>query len=1013
MSDNKWQFWIDRGGTFTDIVACRPDGTFRVHKLLSENPEQYSDAALAGIRYFLGVGRDDAVPVEKIAAVKMGTTVATNALLERKGEDVALITNRGFKDALEIGYQNRPDIFALQVSRAQPLYSQVVEISGRLSASGQEIEPLDLCDTLEKLRVLFDSGIRSVAIVLLHGYRFNHHETVVAKLAKEAGFSQISVSHRVSPMIKYVNRGHTTVVDAYLSPVLRHYVTMVERELPGVDLQFMQSFGGLTSSQMFQGKDAILSGPAGGIVGAVKVSQAAGFSKIIGFDMGGTSTDVSHFAGEYERSLETEVAGVRMCVPMLSIHTVAAGGGSIVSYSDGRLRVGPESAGANPGPACYRRGGPLTVTDCNLLLGRLQAGFFPKVFGPNADMGLDMAIVEKRFAELAEKTGESVEKLAFGALEIAVANMVNAIKTISVQRGYDLKDYTLTCFGGAGGQHACQVADALGIGRILLHPYAGVLSAFGMGLAEIRERQDRTIERLFSPETSLEKEYRDLEDHLEKRLLEQNQTVFKCRRRLQLRYQGSDTALEVMFADDFAKVKREFTASHEQHFGFALEEAPLIVASISVELVVEKELIGGDAIDVPCNLEVDLLPCGEVSLYVDGDWRQVPFYKRHTLKPGERVEGPALILEQTATIVIEPGWCACLQNSGDLELTRSGGIYENISVSVDKDHVDPVCLELFNNRFKNIAEQMGAILANTAHSVNIKERLDFSCAIFDAEGRLVANAPHVPVHLGSMGESIRTVIRKVGAELSPGDVYALNNPYDGGTHLPDITVVTPLFIDNEIRFYVASRGHHADIGGISPGSMPANSCHIMEEGLLLDCVALVKDGGFQEGMLQKLFSSARNPAQNLADLRAQIAANQKGVQELLLLCRQEGVDVVTFYMEQLLGVAEKAVKRLLAKLVGGEFHYTLDNGARVSLQITIDRSREIMKFDFSGSSEILDDNFNAPVSICRAAVLYVLRTLIDEDIPLNDGFLRPIIFEIPDNSFLKPRYPAAVVAGNV
>ncbi len=1008
-----WQFWIDRGGTFTDIVACLPDGELKTHKLLSENPEQYSDAAIAGIRYFLGIEKNQQIPVEKIKAVKMGTTVATNALLERKGEAVALITNRGFKDALQIGYQNRPDIFALEIHRPEPLYSQSVEISGRLDINGQEIEPLSLPHTQKKLQALFDQGIRSLAIVLLHGYRFNQHEKAVADMARQIGFSQISVSHQVSPMVKYVNRGQTTVVDAYLSPVLRHYVEQVEKELPGVDLQFMQSLGGLTSAHLFQGKDAILSGPAGGIIGAVKVSQQAGYQNIIGFDMGGTSTDVSHFSGEYERTLETEIAGVKMCVPMLSIHTVAAGGGSVISYEDERLRVGPESAGADPGPASYRRGGPLTVTDCNVLLGRIQPDYFPKVFGSHADLSLDQSCVQEKFQALAEKSGESIEKLASGALEIAVSNMANAIKTISVQRGYDLNDYILTCFGGAGGQHACQVADALFIRKILLHPYAGVLSAFGMGLAEIRERQDRTIEQPFSKGMALEEEYLSLETPLQEKLLQQNQIHFQRKRRLQLRYQGSNTALEVSFDGELSSAQALFEASHQQHFGFILKETPLVVASISVELIGAMETIEYCFNKSRDKDKASVKPLDTVSLYSDGTWQQVPVYQRQNLITKQIIKGPALILEKIGTIVVEPEWQACLTEVGNLELSRPNPAQQEHSEAFDVNYVDPVRLELFNNRFKSIAEQMGVTLANTAHSVNIKERLDFSCALFDAEGQLIANAPHVPVHLGSMGESIRAVIQKVGSQLQAGDVYALNNPYAGGTHLPDITVVTPLFINQKIRFYVASRGHHADIGGISPGSMPANSRHIDEEGLLLDCVALVKNGQFLEGELQRLFSVARNPEQNLADLRAQIAANQKGIQELRLLCDQSGTDVVSFYMSHILDAAEKMVRRLLPTLSNGTFCYAMDHGAEVCLKVTINREQETMELDFKGTSARLDNNFNAPASICRAATLYVLRTLIDEDIPLNDGFLRPVILNIPKGSFLNPCYPAAVVAGNV
>ncbi len=1016
MTQAKWQFWIDRGGTFTDIVALDPQGKLHTHKLLSENPEQYRDAAIAGIRLFLDAPEPVSIPVERIACVKMGTTVATNALLERKGEPVALITNRGFADALEIGYQNRPDIFALKVDAPKPLYETSMEIDGRLDANGKEIEPLDLEQVKGQLQTLKQKGFDAVAIVLLHAYLNPEHEQTVSKLAEETGFGQISTSHQSSALIKYIARGRTAVVDAYLSPILRRYVQQVADELPGVDLQFMQSHGGLTAASNFQGKDAILSGPAGGIVGAVTTAQQAGHDKIIGFDMGGTSTDVSHYAGVYERSFETEVAGVQMRVPMLDIHTVAAGGGSIVKALQGELQVGPESAGANPGPAAYRRGGPLTVTDCNVLLGRIQPQHFPAVFGPDADQPLDLDAVRQTFSKLAEELELSPETVAEGALKIAVEHMASAIEKISTQRGYDVKDYTLVSFGGAGGQHACAVADKLGMSKVLLHPYSGVLSAYGMGLAKKSHIETRSYGLELQKLDEIDSQILEQTQQACSKLREQNETPAETKITLHLHYRGSDTLLDLNFDSALSPndYEAQFAKQHRRQFGFVQTDVPVVINSISIEAASQAH----SPENCPIESDQPAQPIETVRLYAGGQWHSAPVYQRPAISLEQKIHGPALILEDTGTLVIEPDWCAQLQSDGQLLLQQTtAAVKEHSSDTTDSKQPDPIQLALFNNRFMAIAEQMGATLAKTAHSVNIKERLDFSCALFDAQGQLIANAPHVPVHLGSMGESVKAVIHKVGDSLRDGDAYALNNPYAGGTHLPDITLISPVFVDGELQFFVASRGHHADVGGLTPGSMPAASQHIEQEGVLLDCVPLVKQGVFQTDLISRLFTEAKYPVrnlnQNLNDLHAQIAANQRGIQGLVELCGNVGVETVTDYMTHVLNHAEQAVIKLLPELKSGEFCYPTDQGSKVCVNIQKAPAGQKLIIDFSGSSDQQNNNFNAPHAITRAATLYVLRTLIDQPIPLNDGFLRPVELIVPKGSMLNPSYPAAVVAGNV
>jgi len=1033
----KWQFWIDRGGTFTDVIAVDPEEQLHTYKLLSENPEQYQDAAIAGIRHFLKIDDGQPIPAEKIQCVKMGTTVATNALLERKGETVTFITNQGFKQALEIGYQNRPDIFALNVQTPRPLYANSIEVAGRLNAQGEELASLNEKQTRQQLQLLKDQDVKAIAIVLLHSYLNPKHEQQIAGWAKEIGFEQISTSHEASALIKYISRGRTTVVDAYLSPILKRYVNQVASALPGVDLQFMQSHGGLTDAKQFQGKDAILSGPAGGIVAAVKTAQHAGFKKLIGFDMGGTSTDVSHYAGLFERSFETEVAGTQMRVPMLDIHTVAAGGGSIIETLHDELRVGPDSAGANPGPASYRRGGPLTVTDCNVLLGRLQPQHFPAVFGQNANQPLDVEAVKARFETLSNQLKLPAESLAEGALDIAVENMANAVQKISTQRGYDLKDYTLVSFGGAGGQHACAVADKLGIQQVLLHPYSGVLSAYGMGLAQKRVIETRSygkpIEELKIPSNSIDSIQAGMNTQTDQACLlleQQNESVGEVVTTLHLHYLGSDTLLDIELCDNkvidepvIHDYKAQFALQHQQQFGFVQANTPIMINSVSVEAVSTAHEL--PTTPKPRNqTEQACIPIETVNTYLDGDWKNIPVYQRDLLTPAQTITGPALILESTGTLFIADNWQAILQKDSQLLLEKQSVAHLEKSQRHQKLNLskpDPIQLSLFNNRFMSIAEQMGATLAKTAHSVNIKERLDFSCAIFDIDGQLIANAPHVPVHLGSMGESVKTVIqREKNGEIPPlktWDAYVLNNPYAGGTHLPDITLISPVFVKGKAKFYVASRGHHADVGGLTPGSMPANSTHIEHEGVLLDCLLAVKGGEFQLSSLTQAFTQARYPVrnltQNLNDLQAQIAANQQGISGLIELCNQYSLEIVENYMQHVLDHAEHAVKALIPNLKSGHFSYQTDQDTQVSVTITTHPETETATIDFSASSTQQNNNFNAPYSITRAATLYVLRTLINQPIPLNDGFLRPIHLIVPEGSMLNPKYPAAVVAGNV
>jgi 5-oxoprolinase (ATP-hydrolysing) len=1023
MTAASWQFWIDRGGTFTDIVARDPAGRLTTHKLLSENPERYRDAAIAGIRGILGLSPDAPIPPGVVDAVKMGTTVATNALLERKGERVLLVTNRGLGDALRIGNQARPRLFDLNVRLPSMLYEDVVEIAGRVGVDGAEVEPLDEAAARDAFAAARARGIAACAIVLMHAWKYPAHEQRLAELAREAGFTQVSASHAVSPLLRLVPRGDTAVVDAYLSPILRRYVDQVAAELGGTRLYFMQSNGGLAEAAGFQGKDAILSGPAGGIVGAARTAAMAGFDRIIGFDMGGTSTDVALYAGEFERAFETEVAGVRVRAPMMSINTVAAGGGSILHFDGARMRVGPDSAGADPGPACYRRGGPLTVTDANVCVGKVQPKHFPAIFGPNGDLPLDADTVATQFAALAgavaEATGtqRTAQQVAEGFLQIAVANMANAIKQVSVQKGHDATRFALACFGGAGGQHACLVADALGMETVLIHPFAGVLSAYGMGLADQAVLREQAVERPLQPDAMAD--LIGIADRLANEAATElaaqgaDAARIATRRAAQLRYAGTEAALAVPLTDA-ADMEAAFTKAHRTRFGFATPGRALTVEAITVEATAAGETIVEP--DLPARQSGAPAIIDTVTIFTAGAAHDAPVFDRDALLAADRIAGPALIREANATTVIEPGWTAELTPRNHLILRRTEALPSRVAPGSEKP--DPVLLEMFNNLFMNVAEQTGAVLQNTSMSVNIKERLDFSCAIFDATGALVANAPHVPVHLGAMGESVRTVLTHRGATLKPGDVVALNNPFNGGTHLPDITVITPVFADDgrSIRFFVGSRGHHADIGGLTPGSTPPHSHTLEDEGVIIDDFLLVDGGNFREAEFRALLAGAKYPARspdvNVADIKAQIAANEKGVQELTRVVSDYGWPTVSAYMRHVMDNAEESVRRVLARIGDGHFDYTMDDGAPLRVSVRVDRETRSAVVDFTGTAPARTNNFNAPPAVTRAVVLYVFRCMVGEDIPLNDGCLKPIELVIPPGTFLSPPPGSAVVAGN-
>ena len=989
---------IDRGGTFTDVVAERADGSIAVAKLLSVDPGRYEDAAAEAVRRLTGIAGDPLPPLD----IRIGTTVATNALLERAGERTLLAITRGFGDALTIGYQDRPDIFARAIRRPPPLAARVVEIDERVDVDGAVVRPLDLVGAEAGLRDAFAAGLRSVAIVLVHGWRYPAHEAALADLAEAIGFTQISVGHRVSPLIRLIARGDTTVADAYLSPVLRRYVEGLKRALPGSSPLFMQSSGGLVDARAFSGKDALLSGPAGGIVGMAAAARAAGASRVIGFDMGGTSTDVSLWAGDYERRQEAVIGGVRVSAPMLRIDTVAAGGGSICRFDGGRFQVGPASAGADPGPACYRRGGPLTVTDCNLLLGKIRADAFPAVFGATGDRPLDRAAAAARLDalldEVAAATGARPAPMAAaaGLVDIAVANMAGAIKAVSVARGHDPAGYALMSFGGAGGQHACLIADALGMTTVLVHPLAGVLSALGIAIADRRSVRQQTL-GVPLPDPAWRVALARLADAARADLPGASDTVATAH----LRYARTDQGIDVRVAAD-ADMAAAFAAAHRERFGFLGDDA-LVVERLQVEAVAP-----GTPLALPAPAGSDEAP-ESVELFMAGEGHVASLHRRAALAAGREITGPALIVDATSTTAVEPSWTATVLADGTLRLTRTA---PRTAAAADAA-VDPVRLAIFAGLFMGLAEEMGSALQRSAASVNIRERLDFSCALFDAGGHLIANAPHIPVHLGSMGDCVRSLMASRPV-MHAGEVYALNDPFRGGTHLPDITLVQPVFAGGERpAFFVAARGHHADVGGLSPGSMPADSRTIHDEGVVLSDVLVVADGVLREAELRALFAGARNPDQNIADLAAQVAACARGAAGLERLVAEQGLAVVAGYMDHVQDHAEALAHRLIRDLSDGSFAYEMDNGAVVRVAVRVDRDAGAVTVDFTGTSDQRPGNTNAPLAVVRAAVLYVLRTLVSDDAPLNDGFLRPVTLIVPAGSMLNPHFPAAVVAGNV
>ncbi|HUF86620.1 MAG TPA: hydantoinase B/oxoprolinase family protein [Thermohalobaculum sp.] len=1024
-ANGPWDFWIDRGGTFTDVVARRPDGELLTRKLLSDNPEHYEDAALQAIRDFLGLGPSEPIPAGRVRQVKMGTTVATNALLERKGDPTVLVITRGLADQLRIAYQNRPDIFARRIELPEMLYSRVIEADERIRADGTVERALDEETLRAELADAYDSGIRAAAIVFLHGYRHTEHEARAARIARDAGFTQVSVSHEVSPLMKLVSRGDTTVVDAYLSPILRRYIDRIAEAFKGDTagkLMFMQSNGGLTDARMFQGKDAILSGPAGGVVGVVRTSEIAGFEKIIGFDMGGTSTDVCHYAGAYERVLLTQIAGVRMRAPMMNIHTVAAGGGSILQFDGTRLRVGPQSAGASPGPAAYGRGGPLAVTDANIMVGKLRPEFFPAIFGAGADSPLDAEATERAFEGMAREIGKEPAEVADGFLRIAVENMANAIKKISVQQGHDVTEYCLSVFGGAGAQHACRIADVLGIETCLVHPKASLLSAYGMGLADIRASREQAVEAVLDEEsraeaeTLIERLAADARKEVEGQGVEPGK--IHVNRTAMLKIKGTDTALGVPFGA-VAEMREGFGRAHRARFGFAAPDKPLVLEAVTVEAIGEAADLAEPTLETASRDEAEIAVAKTASFYSEGAWHEARFVKREAMRPGDRLTGPAVLVEPHTSIVVEPGWRAEVTRHDHVLLTRVAEI-EDADVGT---RADPVMLEVFNNLYMSIAEQMGAVLENTAVSVTIKERLDFSCAVFDAEGDLIANAPHMPVHLGSMAASVRTIM-ELNPDMAPGDVYVLNAPYNGGTHLPDVTVVTPVWNDegSEVLFYVSARGHQTDVGGLTPGSMPPDSRVVEDEGVLIDNFKLVDLGRFREEAVRKLLTEAkypaRNPDENIADLKAQVAACEKGAAELRRMVEHFGLDVVQAYMGHVQRNAEELVRRRIMALKDSGFVYEMDpdyDGAprAIHVKITVDHEKRAATVDFTGTTAQLATNYNAPEPVTRAAVLYVFRCLVDEPIPMNEGVMQPLEVILPKGTMLSPEYPAAVIAGNV
>ena len=1024
VSADGWRFWVDRGGTFTDVVARLPDGRLDALKLLSAVPGRYDDATLSGIQALLR--RHDAVDA-RIERVRVGTTVATNALLERRGARTLLVTTAGLGDALAIGTQERPQLFRRHIELPTPLYERVVEARERLDADGGVLEALDEASLSGLLAAARRDGLESVAIVFLHAWRHPAHEQAAARLARQAGFTTVVVSHEVAPLEGYVARGQTTVAEAFLAPLITRYVATLEQGLcalgTGIGLELMQSHGGLAPAAAFRGTNGVLSGPAGGLVGMVQTGRGAGFDRLIGFDMGGTSTDVSLYDGAYPRRVELSIGGVRLAVPALDVHTVAAGGGSLLRFEAGRLAVGPGSAGAVPGPASYGRGGGLALTDCHVLLGRLRPQCLPSVFGASGDQPLDADVVRRQFSALAKQiaaaTGEAYtsETTAEGFLTVAIDTIANAIKHVSLKEGQDPAQFALSCFGGAAGQVACRVAEALDVATIIIHPLAGVLSAVGIGLAEPRVVRRGTLGRALDAAGVAAAEALADTVAAEARPALGDGPEAARRTLAELRLADSEVALPVDLADP-AAMRAAFLAAYARRFGYAPPaDAPLLIAAVSIELVGAGDRAQLRAPDIAASATA----ARAVPMWVDGAWRDVALIERAALAAGARLAGPAIVVDPTATTVIEAGWTAEHRAGGELVLTR---LAPRLRRAPDPRRADPVLLEVFAGLYAHVAEQMGAVLRQTASSVNIRERLDYSCALFDAGGRLIANAPHMPVHLGSMGASVRAVMARHGDGIRAGDAFLVNSPYAGGTHLPDLTVVSPVHADGSATpaFWVASRAHHADVGGITPGSMPPFSHRIDEEGALFDGERIVAGGRFDEALVRTHLQAgpwpARNVTRNLADLAAQLAANARGAEELARLTRLHGTELVTAYMGHVCANAEARVRSALRGLaIAGRpavrHERELDGGERLVVTLAVDAGTGTARIDFTGTSMQSPNNFNAPRAVCTAAVLYVLRTLVDTDIPLNEGCLAPLELVIPPGSMLDPRPPAAVVAGNV
>ncbi|HEX4712907.1 hydantoinase B/oxoprolinase family protein [Phenylobacterium sp.] len=1029
--DRCWRFWIDRGGTFTDVigqvVGGPSDSAETSLKLLSASPA-YPDAAVEAMRRILGVGPGEPFPAGRVESIKMGTTVATNALLERAGARTLFVTTEGFADSVLIGDQARPELFALTIVRPEPLYSGVVEADERLDAQGAAVRPLDRAALTEKLKAAVAQGYASAAIAFLHADLSPEHERQAGEIAKAVGFKFVALSHEVSPLPRFVPRAETTIADAYLTPILQAYVRRVADAVAGAPLYFMTSAGGLVRAEAFRGKDAVVSGPAGGVVGVARTAEQARAAAVLGFDMGGTSTDVCRYAGHLERRDTAKVAGAKIRSPMLDVETVAAGGGSVLAFDGMRARAGPASAGADPGPACYGRGGPATVTDANLVLGRLDPRFFPAVFGPTGGRPLDPDAARARLAELAEAmSAESVEAAAEGFVAVAVEQMAQAVRRISTERGFDPREHALTAFGGAAGQVACQTAEALGVSEILCPRYASVLSAWGIGQAEVTALRQAGLEVPLDPEglTRADALLGQVETAARAAMAEQGADTGPVRRTLRLRYDGADAELPVPLGD-LASAKQAFETAHQRLFGFIEPARTILIAAVEAEAASNnisahpREGEDPSGPSIPANPQANpnlslgprLRGDERVGMFAHGAWRDAPVIAADALTTAD---GPALIVRADTQIALAPGWRATAHADGLIRLTRAAAA---TLAAIALDRPDPVTLELFNRRFMGVAEAMGAALERTAHSVNIKERLDFSCALFDADGGLVANAPHMPVHLGSMGASVRAV-RDRHPVLRPGEAFALNNPYAGGTHLPDITVVMPIFMDeaDQPTFYVAARGHHADVGGVQPGSMPPFSKTIDEEGVMLDALPIMREGRFLEAdTLAALIAGpwpARNPDQNLADLKAQIAACQAGAAAVSEMIRAHGADAVARYMTFVQQNAAAAVRRAVGKLSDGAARVPMDGGGEIVVTTTVDAEAGKATLDFTGSADQLPTNFNGPSAIVDAAALYVFRTLVDDDIPLNSGCLQPLNILTRPGSMLDPRPPAAVVAGNV